>query len=666
MNTTLLQLSEENSTDNNSVNKINGEWSNSMTDTNITLEDGDMLSIKNAFVDSAPSGNIFLAEDTEATIQFNYYFTNHDDFPSGTTLPAGTINKRTYTVFQTAATEGAISQPDGVQYIACKKSGGGTTTTIASIQFNEYGNNAGNVPYTFAITVKGTDGKFLPCGEGSQTSINAPYYLPQGGVRKNGQLYECGFGLSTIQTTNLYTGGAGVVNYDNIQIERSDGHKLDASEDVIVNKGTFTHDAKLIPIIGEVTMKFNQGYYGPSHLAHIMTDQLNSANPSGNPQGEYAQLKGINSDLYTTILDLMGKVGGIGNFAFSAMDGSNVCNPTANVSDASFPAYDMMIGSNTFTFDYREDLGIPRFAISQNHSPVYQKALTGIKKIEYSRTTIENGNPKTSAFTRLIGASSGVIPIGVSSTGIPDFWELLGFSKNQFNPSPIQKTKSLSISPTLTTDVYMSVFDMDNITDHLTSTYAGLDILVSKDDNDPANYTANNLGGAVSTNYTNNAWAPSLAPNNINVNDYTLNKAERSDLRNVGNLHNNTFIATTNVSPIFANFPIERALEQINPYYLININVMKNQVITSLGENTTTVSHKFADISAVIGTYYNSSSYTLSQPSDSIPYIHKGNPIPLNNIKVRILDKNKNSNKACLNKSHVFLLLEKAEKAEKK
>jgi len=662
MNTTLIQCSEENSTDNHSINKVNGEWSNTMTDTNITLEEGDMLSIKNAFVDSAPSGNIFLAEDTEAKIQFNYYFTNHDDFPSGTTLPAGTINKRTYTVFQTAGTTGAILQPDGVQYIACQKTGGGNTTTISSIQFNSYGNGADTIPYTFDIKVKGTGNVFLPCGEGSQTSINAPYYLPEGGVRKNGQLYSCGFGLSTTQATNLYPGGAGTVNYNNIQIKRSDGHGLNPKDDVIVNKGVITHDTKLTPIIGEVTMKFKEGYYSPSHLAHIMTDQLNLANPSGNPQGEYAQLKGISSELYTTVTDLINKVGGIANFAFSAMDGSNTCEPTPNAIDAVLPAYDMMIGSNTFTFDYREDLGIPRFVISQNHSPVYQKALTGIKKIEYARTITVGGNPTTSAFTRLIGASSGVIPIGVSSSGVNDFWELLGFSQNQFNPAPIQQNKTLETNPGVTTDVYMSVFDMNTITKHITSTYAGLDILVSKDDNDPSNYTAINLSGAVSTNYTNGQWTPSLAPNNININDYTLNKAEKSNLRGVGDLHNNTFIATTNISPIFADYPIERALEQINPYYLININVMKNQSITSLGENTTAVSQKFADVSAVIGTYYNSSSYTLSQPSDSIPYIHKGNPIPLNNIKVRILDKNKNSNKACLNKSHVFLLLEKAEK----
>ena len=183
-----------------------------------------------------------------------------------------------------------------------------------------------------------------------------------------------------------------MVNYDNIQIKRSDGHDLNPKDDVIVNKGEFTHNTKLTPIIGEVTMKFKEGYYSPSHLAHIMTDQLNSANPSGNPQGEFENLKGINSDLYTTITDLINKVGGISNFAFSAMDGSNVCEPTPNVTDATIPAYDMMIGSNTFTFDYREDLGIPRFAISQNHSPVYQKALTGIKKNRICQDTDNRRN----------------------------------------------------------------------------------------------------------------------------------------------------------------------------------------------------------------------------------------------------------------------------------
>tara|TARA_R110000787_G_scaffold59464_1_gene134752 strand:- start:146 stop:1345 length:1200 start_codon:yes stop_codon:yes gene_type:complete len=399
-----------------------------------------------------------------------------------------------------------------------------------------------------------------------------------------------------------------------------------------------------------------------------MTDQLNRASSILNPNDEFETKLGVPSKLYTGLKHLIdtngGIVGGTSSIAFSAMDGSNVAEPLIRV-DASGPAYNNFIGTNTFTFDYRDDLGIPRLAISQNHSPIYQKALTGVKKLQYIKGDGTGNNPPRN-MARFIGSSGGIIPVGATSTGVTNFWSLLGFDPGQFQPSSESKNVTLTLPNANTTNVFMTVFDMTTITDHITTTYTGLDVDVSKDDNDPANYTPTFLRGAVSKNYTNGAWAPSAEPNLAAVNDYSLNKAELLPEQEVPFNNANTFISTTNISPIFAKYPVERALQQVNPYYLININVMKGINVGSQSENTTAIQQKFSDISCVTGTYYNASSYTLSQPSDAIPYIHKGNPIPLNNIKVRILDKNKNNNKACLTKSHVFLILEKAEKPEKK
>ena len=655
-NTTLIQLSEEASYDNDSQNKINGEWTNTLTEAGITLEQGDMLSIKNAFIDSAPSGNIFLKEDTVATIHFNYYINNHDEFPTGVDLPDDILRKRGYTVSETV---NGIPQPDGLNYIVCTKSAGGTTRTIAQIQFNDYGNGrTADDPYTYNFKVKGTGGKFLNCGEGSALTgikIDAQDMI-------KGKIFTAGFPLTDSQATNLYDTG-GSVNYKMFEINRSDGHSMDPT-DVVINKGSFIHDSKLTPIIESVSMNFKAGYYSPSHIAHIMTDQLNRASSILNPNDEYETKLGVPSKLYTGLKHLIdtngGIVGGTSSIAFSAMDGSNVAEPLIRT-DASGPAYNNFIGTNTFTFDYRDDLGIPRMAISQNHSPIYQKALTGIKKIQY----IKGENPARN-MARFIGSSGGIIPVGATSTGVTDFWSLLGFDYGQFQPSAESKNVTLTLPDASTTNVFMTVFDMTTITDHITTTYTGLDVDVSKDDNDPKNYTKIFLRGQVSTGYTGTVWVPSAKPNLADVNDYSLNKAELLPETQIPFNNANTFISTTNISPIFARYPVERALQQVNPYYLININVMKGINIGSQSENTTAIQQKFADISCVTGTYYNASSYTLSQPSDAIPYIHKGNPIPLNNIKVRILDKNKNNNKACLTKSHVFLLLEKADKPEKK
>ena len=659
-NTTLIQLSEESSYDNDSLNKINGEWTNTLTDTGITLEEGDMLSIKNAFIDSAPSGNIFLKEDTVATIHFNYYFNNHDEFPTGVDLPDNMLRKRAYTVGETV---NGIPQPDGLNYIVCTKPTGGTTDTIAQIQFTDYGDSktAGD-PYTYNFTVEGTDGKFLPCGEGpAKTGI---FILAQDMIV--GKIFSAGFPLTALQATNLYSGG-NAFDYDKFHIERSDGHIMN-STDVVLIKGSFIHDEKLTPITNSVSMNFKAGYYSPSHIAHIMTDQLNRASSILNPNDEFETKLGVPSNLYTGLKNLIdtngGIAGGTSKIAFSAMDGTNVAIPIIR-NDASGPAYDPFIGTNTFTFDYRDDLGIPRLAISQNHSPIYQKALTGIKKIQYKKGDGTAGNPEKT-MARFIGSSGGIIPVGATSTGVTNFWSLLGFDPGQFQPKSESKNVTLTRADASTTNVFMTVFDMTTITDHITTTYTGLDVDVSKDDNDPKNYTKQFLRGPVSTGYTGSVWVPTAKPNLADVNDYSLNKAELLPEQQVPFNNANTFISTTNTSPIFARYPVERALQQVNPYYLININVMKGINVGSQSENTTAIKQKFADISCVTGTYYNASSYTLSQPSDAIPYIHKGNPIPLNNIKVRILDKNKNNNKACLTKSHVFLILEKAEKPEKK
>jgi hypothetical protein len=659
-NTTLIQLSEEASYDNASQNKINGEWTNTLSDTGLTLEDGDMLSIKNAFIDSAPSGNIFLKEDTVATIHFNYYISNHDEYPTGVDLPNNVQRKRSYTISESV---NGIPQPDGLNYVVCKKEGGGTTRTIAQIQFNDYGNNrTADDPYTYNFKVKGTDNKFLNCGEGSAPTgilIDAQDMI-------KGKVFTAGFALSTKQAENLYDTG-GTFNYNMFHIERSDGHGM-TPQDVVLVQGSFIHNSKLTPILETVSMNFKAGYYSPSHIAHIMTDQLNRASSILNPNAEYEIEEGVPSKLYTGIKNLIttngGIVGGTSSIAFSAMDGTNVAEPLIR-QDATGPAYDNFIGTNTFTFDYRDDLGIPRMAISQNHSPIYQKALTGVKKLQYIKGDGTAGNPQR-FLARFIGSSGGIVPVGATSTGVTDFWSLIGFDPGQFQPSTESKNVTLTLPDASSTVVFMTVFDMTTITDHITTTYTGLDVDVSKDDNDPTNYTSEFLKGQVSTGYKNGAWDPSLAPNLQDVNDYSLNKAELLPSIGIPFNNANTFISTTNISPIFARYPVERALQQVNPYYLININVMKGLNVGSQSENTTAIQQKFADISCVTGTYYNASSYTLSQPSDAIPYIHKGNPIPLNNIKVRILDKNKNNNKACLTKSHVFLILEKADKSEKK
>ena len=70
-------------------------------------------------------------------------------------------------------------------------------------------------------------------------------------------------------------------------------------------------------------------------------------------------------------------------------------------------------------------------------------------------------------------------------------------------------------------------------------------------------------------------------------------------------------------------------------YFLIEINSNFNNEFT---DETNT----YKKISAIVSRYYSQGSYTSSDISASIPYIHRGQTVSLNNFNVRILDKNKN------------------------
>ena len=70
-------------------------------------------------------------------------------------------------------------------------------------------------------------------------------------------------------------------------------------------------------------------------------------------------------------------------------------------------------------------------------------------------------------------------------------------------------------------------------------------------------------------------------------------------------------------------------------YFLIEIN-------SNFNNEYTDELNTYKKISAIVSRYYSQGSYTSADISASIPYIHKGQTVSLNNFNVRILDKNKN------------------------
>jgi hypothetical protein len=87
-------------------------------------------------------------------------------------------------------------------------------------------------------------------------------------------------------------------------------------------------------------------------------------------------------------------------------------------------------------------------------------------------------------------------------------------------------------------------------------------------------------------------------------------------------------------------------------YYLeINSN-FKNDFYTE--------TQNFNTISGIISNYYNINSYTSADSSAGIPYVHTGNPITLSSFEVRILDQDKRLSDKLGDNNSVFLQLTRA------
>lgn len=103
MNSTILELRQLNS--DNVIS--NGDYSNIMLQNNIIVEEGDTVSIKNAFIDTSINKNNSINIDEDIDIIFNYHIYNTN----------WTVEGKTYT-------DG--SNVDGQKYVLCEKK----TTTI--------------------------------------------------------------------------------------------------------------------------------------------------------------------------------------------------------------------------------------------------------------------------------------------------------------------------------------------------------------------------------------------------------------------------------------------------------------------------------------------------------------------------------------------------------
>ena len=328
------------------------------------------------------------------------------------------------------------------------------------------------------------------------------------------------------------------------------------------------------------------GEYDPDDLAHILTTGLNKIQSDNISQLTKLPLANpINNNLFTTLTQQ--NTASINDkCSYVSSTGDDICQFLPI-------APNRFMGAENFSIEYGEQNGISKFLISNMHSPVYATSKPGLK-IQKPGNTGDDVN--------VIGVSNGIL---LTKMEPESFWfDQLGFNRDCIW-TPSHTTTTIAGIPRIT-PAFAPDINVDNL---ITQQYCGLDFLLNK------------------------------------------GFANGSEDYKIGSTYDVTvsldFIESDEVQPIFA--ANVASATSINPYYLINVDCMRNDLKGNKVVNT---------LSCITGNYYNAGAYVLSQPADSIPYIHHGLPVPISNIGISILSET-GSHPAIGKKNHVFLELNK-------
>jgi hypothetical protein len=236
---------------------------------------------------------------------------------------------------------------------------------------------------------------------------------------------------------------------------------------------------------------------------------------------------------------------------------------------------DKWMGTSQMAVEYNDNTN--RFAFKYTNMPLYVQ--DGVSDAVES-TIISNFKNTANKF--IANKNSGVIFNNISSTPAGFFTDKLGFTLSDIIPtfSNTGNTNIDGIGGIASVPLFEQLIDGK----HLTGAYTGLDNIIQK---------------------TTDFYKVPDGSGNINDTSETQFEIE-------GNIINDVTIANTGY------FLIELTTSFIGD--MITANEIKNRVF------------------GIVNRYYNQDNYTSSDISSGIPYIHRGNPVMLSSIKVRILN----------------------------
>lgn len=575
MNTQIIQLQETEGVGSGN----NGTWQNTIP-TDIFLEDGDEINIKQAFIET--SNRINIVEPITATIKFTPYFINHDE---GNVATSGLVLRE----YEKRINDPPVVelQPNNQLYMACDKHdppGGGAQYELLK-NYTLYGNYGVTVTEGDLFVIKfsyvDVSGKTITVTQHTDGLLKSEGFK----TKSKEKHYDSIIPFNLLSVKDSFKDLTSSANNAELQVRKgiAPAHTFKQADKELIDA-----DESYTPLELSQSVDIPAGQYEPNELAHLLTTGFNKINNDNVSQLKSLSITNpINNQLFTTTLQ-QNALSNTLKCKYVSSTGDDICNFVDG-------APNRFMGAENFSIEYGDQNGIPKFLISNMHSPIFVNSSPGLK-IQKPGLVGDQVN--------IIGVSNGILLTAMEPTS---FWfDQLGFNQNCIYTPNHQKTTIAGverITPTIGSNI--------NVDDLITQQYCGLDFLIDK------TITGNGADFLSGAGY------------------------------NVPNAVSTPFVKSDEVIPIFAANGVSST--SINPYYLININCMKNDLKGNEVIKT---------LSCITGNYYNAGSYVLSQPADSVPYIHRGLPVSISNIGVSILSENGKS-PVIGNKNHIFLELNK-------
>lgn len=589
----MIELREDDSI--KSTTEQNGEYTIHLQQP-LTIKEGESINLKSGFINSVAenSGQIFVSEE-ETTVEMDFFlYQTQIDM-------RGKVRNGIY-----SATYTGDDFNDCEPYILCNKIASGTAVTVVnSLTFKfggkthgSSGNERGGINYH--IKYEGPDStdanpKFycfsvkIPTVDSSDETYTINSTTPDGDDNIHLPL-NIRAGTVMFRNENQT---ARAVNRAGVR------SRFTQSTENIVSQDTFQ------PFLYNVTINLEAGFYDPNQLQKLMTDKLQAVDASSTVDNSVFTVDQPSKNNFLKTIDEVYDDFGLsagtadqkdnGVYLVRAKDGGAVIQiPSTATFPSSSGANIVNSAPRKYFFGCSEpaiefDPLLKRFKLLL-HTPLFDTSGTLVVK------TVESNTLAPSANFRYAGSSGGAILNSVSPHSL---FQKLGFLDQPDPETGAEFSDKLLCGITQVNNATLGGFT--NIT-----TFKVTNLEMSK------NLTSAYTSVAV-TYPTNGTYVPAPLADNVQTSGGST---------------------VVTLEPIMALNSINNVQLQ-NPYFIIEVSGFDNKM---QGVNNT-----FTNIMAVVSRYQSIDNYTsfYTEGNTSVPYIHKGLPIQLNNFKIRILNPDK-------------------------